>query len=314
MFRTMDAIYLCDSPFGNLNDRFEREGRYWSPTRHDSLGIQPDARRRLPDPSRAVLLSRRPHGADEDDAYVSRGSGGAEVRSRPGDTASSPRWWQPTRRVGEAENPGPGPTLPDLGAEARKIQLGADGDIIRYPTPGDRHTSMEVVTAGHKGTAPNAAGGEKFQLVVETANTTGWSQLKRRLEETSAHVLLAQETWVLQASVPAASAWAKARGWRSVWAPATCTKRGGTSAGVAIFARDFMGLHPKPGRSHVVHPARVVAAVLEAPAQREMLLMSCYLKHGRKAGGENATVLANIEAEVEAHGQEEVCVIGGTLT
>ncbi len=172
---------------------------------------------------------------------------------------------------------------------------------------------MEVTAPGFDTGTGAPADEERYQLVIETANTTGWEQLKRRLESTTAGVLLAQETWILQSAVPAASAWARARGWRSVWAPAAVTKKGGTSAGVAVFARDYMGLHPMPGRSHIVHPARAVAAVLEAPGQREALLMSCYLKHGRKAAGINAAILSDIEDEINSQGEEGVCIVGGDM-
>ncbi len=197
--------------------------------------------------------------------------------------------------------------------DARRIPLGDDGKVLHYPQPSDRNATMEVVAPGFDARVNTPANMEHYQLVVETANTTGWAQLKKRLETTTAGVLLAQETWVLQSAVPAASAWARARGWRSVWAPAAATRKGGTSAGVAIFARDFMGLHPRPGRSHIVHPSRVVAAVLEAPGQREALLMSCYLKHGCKAAGVDASIMSDIEDELNDQGDDGVCIVGGDM-
>ncbi len=221
--------------------------------------------------------------------------------------------WDKRRCLGQADNPGPAQVGPDIGEPARKLSLGPEGSVLHYPVPRGERSSMAVASPGFAAAAAAPCDKDRFQLVVETTNTTGWGQLKKRLEETSATVVLAQETWVLQAYVPAASAWARARGWRSVWAPAATTKKGGTSAGVAIFVRDFMGLHPKPGRAHIVHQSRVVAAILEAPGEREILLMSCYLKHGRKASGENARIRACIEDEVAAHGQDEVCVIGGDM-
>ncbi len=117
--------------------------------------------------------------------------------------------------------------------------------------------------------------GDEFRLLVETANTTGWAALKRRLLDTRAHVLLAQETWVTQAAIPAASEWARRRGWKAVWSPARVTENGGTSAGVAIFARDYLGLRYPDNESHEVEPARIVAAVMEIPGARPIWLASC---------------------------------------
>ncbi len=255
-------------------------------------------------------------GSSDDDwmeAEISDGREDVRVEDeRQGDLGGRVTWITVTR-IGEAQNPGPAQVGPSIGEPARRVNLGPEGTVLQYPLPRERRSSMEVASPGFAAAAPAPCDKEKLQLVIETTNTTGWGQLKKRLEATTATVVLAQETWVLQSYVPAASAWARARGWRSVWAPATSTKKGGTSAGVAIFVRDFMGLHPKPGRAHIVHPSRVVAAILEAPGEREILLMSCYLKHGRKASGENARIRASIEGEVDAHGQDEVCIVGGDM-
>ncbi len=152
---------------------------------------------------------------------------------------------------------------------------------------------------------------EEFRLTVETVNSTGWQSLRKRLTTTTAHVVMAQETWVTQAQVPAASSWARRNGWRSIWTPAKVTDKNGVASGVALFARDFMGLHYVPGRSHVVHPARAVMGRLEAPGQRAMRILSCHLRHGVDGHGINAEVLADVRSAVQDCGEDEVCIIGG---
>ncbi len=135
-------------------------------------------------------------------------------------------WWTDSSRVGEAANPGPPPCF-DV---AYKRHLGASGAAVQYPTPGGgclRH----YVAPGFPSRASGQPEQDGFNLTVETVNPTGWTALKRRLDETDAHVVLAQETWVNQSAAAGASAWARRRGWRSVWSHARTTAKGGTSGG-----------------------------------------------------------------------------------
>ncbi len=208
--------------------------------------------------------------------------------------------------MGEASNPGP----PVVRQVAFKSRVQAADATVKYPPPGDGCLT-NCVAPGHGGGASGRSTDEPFQLTVETVNPTGWSALKRRLATTSAHALLAQETWVDQAAVAGASAWARKRGWRSIWSPALNTRKGGTAAGVAIFARDFLGLHFPPEEIHEIVPARAVMGVLEAPGSRPIRLISCYLKHGKGACTANAATLASIGAVIERCGDDEPCIAGG---
>ncbi len=213
--------------------------------------------------------------------------------------------WTAYARIGEASNPGPA-TAPQT---AYRHPLGAKkGEVIKYP-PGDG-CLLNVLAPGHAATRGPQGGDETFRLVMETVTPTGWTALKRRLTTTNAHVLMAQETWVTQSAMAAASSWARRNGWKSIWSPAITTDKGGTSAGVALFAREFMGLHFPEIGSHELVPARAVIGVLEAPGGRPMKIVSCYLKHGCGASVGNATTLAAIGAAIERCGDDEVCVIG----
>ncbi len=219
--------------------------------------------------------------------------------------------WRPlTTRIGEAANPGP-PAMPDI---ATRLPTD-DADVtIRYPAPHERGLSHVVApgfAARPQAPLPHTVDKEQFQLVIETVNTTGWKALRKRLMASDAHVILAQETWITQAAVPGASVWAKKRGWRSVWSAAATTERGGTAAGVAIFAKEFLGLSMPANQPHEVIPSRVVAATLETPDSRALHLMSCYLKHGRGVDEENAEILAAIGAAAAANGNDEVTVAAG---
>ncbi len=221
------------------------------------------------------------------------------------------------RRIGEADHPGPGggaadgPSF-DILAAARRVGVEGEAATISYAQP--RDSGMSSIMSPGAVAAPAPTGhADEFALVIETVNSTGWAALKQRLDSTKAHAVLAQETWVAQASVAAASRWAKAHGWRSVWSPAARTKRGGVSGGVAIFARDYLGLHYPSGISHEIKRARAVTATLEAPGSRPFRLVSCYLQHGKGAADTNAELLADIGASVRNHSEDNggVSIIGG---
>ncbi len=140
-------------------------------------------------------------------------------------------------------------------------------------------------------------------MEVETVNATGWRALKRRLKKTTAHAILAQETWVGQAHIPAASEWAKKNGWKSIWGAATVGPGGGPSAGVAVLVRDYLGLrYPQVG-SHVWHDARAVAGVIDAPSFRPLILVSAYLHAGQGPSPANLRILADIGEAFKAQGE-----------
>ncbi len=223
-------------------------------------------------------------------------------------------WWPEVYRVGEAANPGPrradAPSGPPAPPDVARRRLLEEGEAtVRYPKPGQQGLS-NFLSSGHAQPATPSPGFEEFRLVVESVNTTGWTSLKRRLMTTSAHVVLAQETWVPQSSIAAASAWAKKRGWRSIWSPARVTNKGGVSGGVAILARDFMGLHYPAGGPHELRRSRAVAGTLEAPGNRPIDLVSCYLQHGCGAADANAAILADIGAAFRSD-TDGARIIGG---
>ncbi len=210
-------------------------------------------------------------------------------------------WQDIYRRIGEASNPGPAPPVapvPDHGAAARhgRELLRVDhpgGAAVKYPQP-YRDGFDDIFLPGHQAPMRAVPPGDPFALEIESFNGTGWRQLKKRLTATKAHALLAQETWLPQAAIAPASRWAARHGWKAVWAPAGVGARGGASGGVAIFARNWLGLAYPPVGSYVWHPARAAAAVLEAPGHRPMLLVSLYLHHGVGTGRRNLEILADV--------------------
>ncbi len=213
--------------------------------------------------------------------------------------------------MGEASHPGPlAATVVAVGMLRRVCA--AAGSAIHYPRPGDG-ALRGAIAPGFAQEADGTAGQDEFSLRVEAVNSTGWRTLQRRLSTTSAHVVLAQETWLMQGSIPAASDWARRHGWKTVWTAAVQGPSGGASGGAAILVRDFLGTRYPPGSSHEWVPGRVVAAVLDAPGHRPMMLVSTYLVHGVGPGPANLEILASVGQRVRAlQGAFEV-LIGGDI-
>ncbi len=221
------------------------------------------------------------------------------------------RWWADVGRVGEADNPGPTSVSLAVDGVLRKVYSTARA-AMNYPSPGKR-SLRGAVAPGYRTDASDLEQSDQFALAVEAANTTGWKGLQRRLVASSAHALLAQETWVTQDAIPAASAWALRRGWKSVWTAAQPGPNGGASGGTAIFVRDYLGLRYPPGSTHEWCPGRAVAGILDAPCHRPMLLVSCYLVHGIGPAQANLELLATIGERRQAMRCEHELLLGGDL-
>ncbi len=218
-------------------------------------------------------------------------------------------WHEPWAPIGEATNPGPGSIQPS-GFERLRAEPMPQGSVLAYPAPGTRSLAGAVAPGF---THDQDIVSDKFSLTVEAVNSTGWRALQRRMRATTAHALLAQEVWLTPDAIPAATAWAKRNGWKTIWTPAKAGKRGGASGGAAILVRDWMGLRPPPVGSHEWVPARVVAAVLEAPGHRPLLLVSSYLVHGCGPSPANVEILGTIGMQVQRQGPGLLLVMGGDM-
>ncbi len=215
-------------------------------------------------------------------------------------------------RIGEAANPGPGTERPAGNSEAVLVDA-VNGGGVQYPAP-HRDGFRDIATPGHENLdagRESRRGEEQFKLLVETVNSTGWGPLQRRLTSTSAHVVLAQETWILPCQVAMAQGWARRRGWHSVWAPAVVGPGGGASGGVAILARTELGLRYPIQGSHIVEEARAVAGFVNPPGHRPILLASVYLRDGKGAGADNRATLARVGACASAQGAGCLPLVGG---
>ncbi len=215
-------------------------------------------------------------------------------------------------RVGEAASTG------QPHAEPRSEPIAAEWidmqgrSAASYPKP-HRDGFRDVASPGfQEGVRERAAdGAEDFRLVAETVNSTGWGPLQRRLRSTEAHIVCAQETWVLPGQVKSSSDWAFRHGWESVWAPARLGVGGGASGGVTIFARRGMGLRFPNEGPHILEEARAVAAMCDPPGHRQLLICSAYLVDGQGVGDVNRNILGRIARAVEEQGGSCLSLIGG---
>ncbi len=219
------------------------------------------------------------------------------------------------RRIGEAENPGPGD---GQGVQGDPLPWSVERphDGLQYPRP-HRPGFRDVWSLGFDGAdneRTEVEEAESFQLVAETVNGTSWGPLRRRLRTTGAHIVLAQETKISEARQAEVSAWAIRNGLEMVAAPAIRGKRGGASAGVAIFVRNELGVRFPTHGPHILDLGRAVAAIIEAPACRPILVVSLYLRVGTGLDEANMATLGKVGACIQQHGDMQSLVGGDRNT
>ena len=120
--------------------------------------------------------------------------------------------------------------------------------------------------------------------------------------------MLIQEHNLPLHSLDEATAWCRRNDWKPIWEPAQQLETGRFSAGVAILARDFLGLSEVPadlgGSSVVSH--RVVAAVLRPPKSRQVVLYSAYLYDSEQLSVRNTDVLTSLGMHLTKQSQQHI--------
>ena len=158
-----------------------------------------------------------------------------------------------------------------------------------------------------------------FRLKLETCNATAWKSGKAYLQTTKAHVVFMQETHLRENdSIDEASAWAKARGWKSLWVPAAegaIAEAGDASCrgGVAIFARNFLGLGPikksgagkgEENEEHCLVEGRLLGAEVLIPGGKKFAAYSVYLQTAEGLKAFNKGILAKMAESIGNHDLE----------
>ena len=135
---------------------------------------------------------------------------------------------------------------------------------------------------GKKGGLVGSRSEDNYQLPVETYKSTSWASMGQRVTGTEAHVVLAQEVHLQGIDIEYVSQWARVRGWRGIIEEAIPGRvQPFSSGGVAIFARDWLGLSPWPVLAEHRQHGRLVAGTLEAPGYGRVMLVSAYMISGQ---------------------------------
>ncbi len=214
-------------------------------------------------------------------------------------------------RVGEAQNPGP----PN---GANRVSWGALS--AQDPgTSGFRHALAPGFDNGHDGRGEGGHGDLEehqeeglYTLKVITVNCTSWGSLVPFVKATDADVLLVQEHKLMgRDNVDEAVAWLRRHKWNALLTEAEAGPNGGASAGVAVLARDHLGLSLPPVGSEEVVPARVAAAKVEAPGTRPFVAVAAYLHDGEGMSRRNLELLRSIGNFISAQGESVPFMIGG---
>ncbi len=145
---------------------------------------------------------------------------------------------------------------------------------------------------------------------ITSGNVTGWGTALDWLPTVASDVLCLQEHKQRDdEDVAAASTQAKERGWKSMWTNAITapTEPGGASAGVAILAKNHIGMLEPPG-GHEVYKGRAVAALIEAGATGGIIVYSIYLVSGDELGDQNWRILKTVAEHIAMHGLPWICI------
>ena len=148
----------------------------------------------------------------------------------------------------------------------------------------------------------SSQGSTGMVLRPETVNCTSFASLKNYLAVTKANLIMAQELWLLQHEVGEATQWALGQGWCMIASPSVPGHGRGKSAGVAILAREYLGLrHPDNGMWEVV-PGRAICAVVCVPVIGQLHIYCMYLHHCVGLDAQNTGILKKVGEHAMEHG------------
>ena len=174
-------------------------------------------------------------------------------------------------------------------------EMQSDGTTATAERIAGKHPGKSrSVAEGCTGAVQKAAEQQESQLLrVVTVNVTSAGMplktqahqpkrgLKQYLLTTDAHVVMAQEVKTSGAKTVLLQDWARRNGWKALIADAIyCPEAKAHRAGVAVFARDYLGLSWPPGRGPTCHESRLIAVMVESPGLPAMLCLSVYLQTG----------------------------------
>eukprot|EP00959_Pyramimonas_sp_CCMP1952_P468094 9492649-Pyramimonas_sp.AAC.2 len=154
---------------------------------------------------------------------------------------------------------------------------------------------MGHIVPQHKGSkSSSAAGGPQF---LETFNGNCRATLLERLRSSDSMVICAQEIGTGPDAVPDLQRAARTAGFRALCSPSRCCARGSHSAGVAIFARQHLGLRWNPTGGELVK-GRLISAVVDIPGWPEFVVYSAYFHDSVGLDTANMNLLSVLGASI----------------
>ena len=146
---------------------------------------------------------------------------------------------------------------------------------------------------------------------VESFNGSCWKTLRRRLAETDAVVLCAQELGISDDFWGQAASSARGLGWHALLLPARLNpETGKLSSGVGVFARLAVGLRwpTERGGDGCIVAHRVIKVLLDFPGWPTVSLYSVYLRSAEGLSEANLSILKALGRSVL---DSENAIIGG---
>ena len=142
-------------------------------------------------------------------------------------------------------------------------------------------------------------------LSVETVNANTAAGFKRRLLASDAQIVAGQELHLDSEGVAELQRWGASRGWKILAAPAVPKNTSDPqtpgcygTGGVAIAARDFLGIRPPPDASMTVFPGRAAEVFIDIPGLPPLSVTCCYGVSGAGLGKVQLDFLAVVGKRV----------------
>ena len=157
-----------------------------------------------------------------------------------------------------------------------------------------------------------------MQLQVETVNANSVGTFKKRILESSAHVVLGQELHLSPAHIDEFVAWATRHGWRVLAEPAIPKSEnvdpdaavgGYGTGGVCVAARDMFGLRPPEDLPKQVAPGRAIEAIVDLPGYPPCHFVSVYAECAVGVAG-NAALLEAVGERCQRR-SDQLLIAGG---
>ena len=96
-----------------------------------------------------------------------------------------------------------------------------------------------------------------------------------------------------------AASWCLRHGWKGLFSPAAPGKGEGSSGGVALLCRSFLGFHDLPNGS-VLHPSRAIGGLVHLPgsSHHPVFVASVYLYHSEGLTSRNVEIMSAVGASI----------------